>query len=250
MNKGIRTTASAVSAILLAAAAQTATAGDRAWEIELTPYLWAAGINADVTVRNQSASVDASFSDIVDALDVGGAFLLRAQRGPWVVWTQVDYLSLSSDELDDAPAVGTLGQDVTMATLGFGRNFESTNGRRSVDVLLGARYLDVDTDLRLNGIGTFGQDRDATDPLIIIRPSFQLSERWRFNPTFSYGTGGDSEKVWEMQPQLQFTTTERTALRFGYRKLHYELESENGNVFDGAFEGPFLGFSGVFGGGD
>ncbi len=62
-----------------------------------------------------------------------------------------------------------------------------------MDVLLGVRYLDIETKLQFDTLGTFKRSQDYTDPLIIVRPSFQISERWRLNPTFSYGTGGDSE---------------------------------------------------------
>lgn len=236
--------ASAVSALLFGPAA----GATEEWRVELMPYLWAAGVNGDVAVRNRAVEIDASFSDVADSLDVGGALLMHAQRGPWVLWTQVDYLSISTDELEDGPERGTLNQDVTMATLGAGYQFASTDGRRSIDVLLGVRHLSVDTELRLRDSGRFGQDRDATDPVIILRPSFQFAEKWRFNPTLSYGAGGDSEKVWELQPQIQYRTSEHTALRFGYRRLQYELESEKGSSFDGSFEGPFVGFGGVFGG--
>ena len=44
--------------------------------------------------------------------------------------------------------------------------------------------------------------------------------------------------------------TERAALRFGYRKLYYEIENpSSGNSFDGSFHGPFIGVGGTFGGG-
>ena len=244
-------TAAGVTA-LLAAAAQPATAAERAWEFEVTPYIWAAGLDADVVVRNQEVAVDQSFSDILDVLDIGGALLLRAQRGPWVVWSQIDYLALDIDELGlgGVPLDGKLEQDITMASLAVGREFASADGRRSVDVLIGARYLGLDIDLDIDSgllAGTYRGDRDVTDAMLFVRPSLQLSKRWRFNPTFAVG-GGDSEKVWEMQPTLQFQATRSIAVRLGYRKLYYEIESERGNSFEGAFEGPILGFGGTFGG--
>ena len=77
--------------------------------------------------------------------------------------------------------------------------------------------------------------------MLFVRPSYQISKRWRLNPTFAFG-GGDSDKVWELQPQLQFQVTDNFAVRFGYRKLFYEIDADNGNSFEGAFEGllPFL----------
>lgn len=246
MNAVVRMTAGTMAASLMLGLASTANAGDNDWEFELSPYLWAAGVDADVQVGNQTTSVDASFSDIVDALDIGAAILLRAQRGPWVVWTQFDYFALSTDELDDAPANGRLDSDIIMLTAGFGREFASASGRRSIDVLLGVRYLELDNTLRLDGIGTFDRKREFTDAVIILRPSFQISERWRLNPTFSFG-GGDSEGTYELQPQVQYQVTDSIGLRFGYRRLYYDIESEAGHTFDGSFHGPFIGIGGTFG---
>jgi OOP family OmpA-OmpF porin len=43
--------------------------------------------------------------------------------------------------------------------------------------------------------------------------------------------------------------SEHAALRFGYRKLYYEIENiSTGNSFDGSFQGPFIGIGMTFGG--
>jgi outer membrane protein OmpA-like peptidoglycan-associated protein len=241
--------ATAVTAILAAATTSPALAADKEWNFELTPYLWGAGIDGDIVVRGQTADVDVSFSDIFDQMELGGGLLMRAERNHWVLWTQVDYMATSTSELDDPPENGRLDVDSTMLTAGFGRNFESSNGRRSVDVLLGLRYMELETTAQFATLGTFRGKRDFTDPVIIVRPSLQISDRWRFNPTFSYGTGGDSESTYELQPQVQYQATDRMALRFGYRKLYYDIENDvNGNSFDGSFNGPFIGFGFTFGG--
>lgn len=221
-------------------------AADDTWKFELTPYIWGMGIDADVEIANRSAEVDTSFSDIVDNMDMGAAFLSTAQYNSWVTWLQVDYLDLSTD-FSRGSTSGSLGSKTTVTTLGFGYQFQGWKEGQTFDVLLGVRNLRLDNELELNPGGNFSGDRDVTDPVIILRPSLQLSKRWRFNPTLSYGTGGDSESTYELQPQFQFQAWENAAIRFGYRKLGYDIESDNGNSFDGAFEGPFLGIGITFG---
>jgi hypothetical protein len=105
----------------------------------------------------------------------------------------------------------------------------------------------MENELKLDGIGTFKRDKDFVDPVVILRPSFRISDRWRFNPTFSFGSGGDSEKTYELQPQLQFQINDWVALRFGYRKLYYEIDADNGNKWDGAFQGLIIGIGGTWG---
>jgi hypothetical protein len=76
----------------------------------------------------------------------------------------------------------------------------------------------------------------------------QVSDRWRFNPIVSIGGGGDAEYINDLQPQFQIQNNERLAARFGYRLLHYELESNTkDNEFDGAFQGLLVGLGGTFG---
>ena len=246
-----KTLASAVAATLIAGtAATTAQAAEAEWNFEVMPYLWAAGIDGDLNVGGQNIAVSASFSDLMEMMEIGGGVLMRAERAQWVLWTQVDYMAMNTDKLDNPPEHARLDSNSTMFTGGFGRNFGGSSNRHSVDVLLGVRYLGFDNKLRFDTLGTFTGDKSFTDPVVIVRPSFRISERWRLNPTFSYGNGGDSDSTYELQPQLQFQMTEHSALRFGYRKLHYKISnSTTGNGFDGSFEGALIGVSGTFGGG-
>lgn len=247
MSNRIKKTASALTALYLAISALPALAAeDDTWKFELTPYLWVAGVNADVTVANRSAEVDASFSDLLENLDMAAAFLGTAQYNSWVTWLQVDYLDISSD-FSKGPSGGSLESEMTMSTFGFGRQFQGWKQGQTFDVLLGVRNLSLDNELKLDTLGDFSGDRDVTDPVIILRPSIPLSEHWRFNPTLSYGAGGDSESTYELQPQFQYQAWENTAFRFGYRKLGYDIESDRSFAFDGAFEGPFIGFGMTFG---
>jgi outer membrane protein OmpA-like peptidoglycan-associated protein len=245
-----RSLAAAVATVLIAATAATpAQAAEKEWNIEVMPYLWASGIKGDASIGGEDIEIDASFTDLMEMMEIGGGLLMRAERSQWVLWTQVDYMAMNTDKLDDSPDGVRLDSNSTLLTGGFGRNFGGSESKRSVDVLLGVRYLELDNKLRIDTLGTFKAKTDFTDPVLILRPSFRLSERWRLNPTFSYGNGGDSESTYELQPQIQFQMTERAALRFGYRKLHYKIEnSSNGNGFDGSFEGALIGVSGTFGG--
>ena len=50
-----------------------------------------------------------------------------------------------------------------------------------------------------------------------------------------------------MQPQFQYQAWENGAIRFGYRKLAYDIDTKGGNNFDIAFSGPFIGVGLTFG---
>jgi hypothetical protein len=216
------------------------------WQGELTPYLWAAGTDTDVTVDSQTARVKREFREVA----LAGSVLGVAQRNTFVIWTQLDFLRLDTDELERPPAGGTLETDASFVTVGFGHQFGEPSGI-TVDVLFGARHVALDSKLTLNAVGRVERDRDFTDPVLIVRPSWPFAERWRFNPTVSIGGGADSDLTWELQPQIQYWIIENFALRFGYRYVFYKIESaDKRNAWDGAFQGLILGVGGFFGGRD
>ncbi|MET0656638.1 MAG: OmpA family protein [Steroidobacteraceae bacterium] len=254
MNKQATSVAVAVAAALaMGSTSAIAQSSETPWDIELTPYIWAAGIDADVRLRGHDGKIDMDFNDLVDSVDFGGSMLGVARRGHFVTWAQLDYISLDSDELDsdEQPAGGNarFESDLFFGTLAFGYQFGDMRGRRSLDLLLGARYMKMDNELTVDTVGRFKKDRDLLDGVLIARPSFRISDRWRFNPTFSVGAG-DSDLTYELQPQIQFQITDNMAARFGYRRLYYDTKSNNDlNKFDGSFQGLILGLGGTFGGG-
>ena len=40
------------------------------WQFSITPYLWAVGLNGDMTVKGVDSDVDESFGDILSNLDI------------------------------------------------------------------------------------------------------------------------------------------------------------------------------------
>lgn len=221
---------------------------DTGLRFELTPYIWGAGIDGDIEAGSKETEVDVGFSDILDNLDMSAAFQSSLQYNSWISRLQVDYLDLGIERDSGGPPNGSLDSTATMATLAFGYQFRGSTPRLTFDVLVGVRYLNLDNTLKLDNLGRFSSERSVTDPVIMFRPSFPLSERWSFIPSFSYGEGGDSESTYELEPQFRYQAGDSLALHIGYRKLAYDIESERGAAFDGAFEGPFLGIGWTFGG--
>lgn len=252
MKIDIRTVAGAV-AVALGFATSTASAQESPWSFEISPYLWGVGIDADVKVRDREGKIDQKFSDIVDRIDVAGSLFAQAEYNKFVMMTQLDFLSTDTDELDaeDQPAGGDarFESDVFLGTLALGYRFGSWQQKRSVDVLVGARQLSFDSEVTIDGLGNFKADRrDFYDPVLFVRPTFRLSDRWRFIGSFAYGGGGDSESTWELQPMFQYLINDHISVRFGYRRLYYDIKSNgDSNRFDGSFTGAILGISGAWG---
>lgn len=220
-------------------------ANDR-WSFELTPYIWFAGIDADVTVRGRKADVDVGFDDLVDKVDLGGSFLAVAQKGQWVNWLQFDYFQLSDDETAErlGGAEVEVESDSLFVTVATGIQIDGWSEGQTFDLLGGVRYARLDNEITVSGIGSADKSTDVVDAVLVLRPSLPLGYGWRFNPTLSIGAG-ESDLTYELQPQFQYSFNETWAARIGYRRLFYDID-EGENKFDGVFHGFILGMGGRF----
>jgi len=226
---------------------------DEGVQFELTPYAWLAGIDGTVTVAGREASFERSFSDLVDNVDAGLMGLGALSYNRFVLFGEYDYIDLGADgrvRADAGPRRFPAGTQIDgnletqISTLAAGYRFGHVEGH-SVDVLVGVRELEMDTELR-----ALGESRSAnsstTDTIVMLRPSFRTSDRWRFNPTLSYAVSGDSDTHYELSPQIQYSFSDSFALRFGYRSLSYEESSGSEGTtsfreFDGEVSGALIG---------
>jgi hypothetical protein len=203
------------------------------WKFEITPYAWLAGLEGDATVGGNKTEFDKSFTDLFDAVDMAGSLLAVVQYDRYLVWGQVDYFSLSTDELDveDQPAGGKLDTKTLLAEAAVGYQLDGWADGQTFDVLVGARTMHIENDLEIYGHGEVSKDNDITDPILVVRPSILIFpskiDGLRFNPTLAIGGGGDSELVYELQPQLQYQITENMAARVGYRTVGYKFNGDN-----------------------
>jgi len=211
---------------------------------EVTPYLWLAGLAGDATVAGNDVDVDYGCSDLYDLTDFALSALGVVQYGQIVVWAQMDYMDLSSDGADNPPPNAELESETTITTLAVGYQFKGNKGK-TYDVLVGMRNFSMDNTLTVDGVGKFEKDFDINDTVLVFRPSLPINDKWRFNPTISYGSG-DSEATYELWPQFQYKVSDKIAVRLGYRTLHYEIEGKNGNKWDGGQAGLVIGVGGMW----
>jgi outer membrane protein OmpA-like peptidoglycan-associated protein len=217
--------------------------------LELTPYVWAAGIDGKLNIRGNTVNFNRSFSDILDNTDAAFMGLAVISYDRFVFYADYDYLSLSNDAktarglLFPVGTKATADTDLDVGTYAAGYRFD-TFGKNTVDVLFGAQLTNIDEKIKIGAVKA-QEKENLTDTVVMLRPSFQISEHWRFNPTLTYGISGDSDTTYTMMPQVQYQFSDSFAARFGYKKLFYKLK-DNGNQFENAFEGVFLGVGWTF----
>jgi hypothetical protein len=215
------------------------------WSIEIVPYAWLPGIKGDITIRNTTVGVDQSFSDIFKSVKFASSALAIGRYNNWVLYTQLDYFSLSTTKLENAPSRGSLGSKELLYTQGFGYRINGWSSGQTFDILIGAQGLHADNKLSLYQFGSVSNSMNVVDAVLIFRPSFQLSQHWILNPTISVG-GGDSKSTYQLQPQVQYQFNSTWEMRFGYRKLHYDINGSRGNNLNASLAGPLFGFGMTF----
>lgn len=207
-------------------------------------YLWGADIGADYRDR----SIDASFSDVVDKLDMGFMGHVEAQGDDFGGFVDVVYMSVS-DSRSIGPA--TVRGELDMTLMDLAMVWNPASGRfAGPEVYGGFRYVSVDAGLQATLLPppdptvNAGIDKSYTDFLLGGRYVAPINDSWRlvFNADLS---AGDTEGTWSV---AGYGVYRNGPHRFyaGYRHLEAEVEARNTERVDMSFSGPALGYGFAF----
>lgn len=234
-----------------AAPASSSTAGqskaDSPWRAELTAYGWFSGLTSTIARNGSETTTEADLSDLLNVLDFAGFTHLEVQRGKWGMFTELDFVKVSSASevrlkrtvvpfrIDTA---GSLKQ--TMFELGAIRSFDRE--RVGFDLLAGARYYRYNIDAKA---GPFGRQdvKDWVDPLVGGRVRFQLSEKWDASLRADVGGfGAGSELSFNGVAAFRYAVSERCSLGLGYRYLRVDYDARDTELTMETY-GPIAGVS-------
>jgi hypothetical protein len=223
------------------------------WQFSAAIYLWGADIGG-TTVRG--SEVEVGFSDLVDNLEMAfmGAFAVR--KNDWSFLTDVIYLDLGVDNTADLsipnggnllPVTTTIELDLQgwVVQLLGGYSLYS-EGKSNLDLVAGARYLDLSMDLflELQSLGpgrsrTISESLTAWDGVIGLKGHASLGERW-FLPYYVDVGAGDSKLTWQAAAGIGYRAGRVWELALAYRHLEWDLDSTR-VIDDINFSGPTLG---------
>ncbi len=214
------------------------------WQFELAPfYLWAINIDGDMGLRGRAVNVNMDFGDIWNNLE--WVYTLRFNtiyRNRFGVLFDYNYLDLGTEKSNELRNV-----DVGFKSqiLNLGATYRFLNGLHTVDGVAGIRYTAMDVDLNFNNIGQrFDTDYNWVDPIIGLRYSYRLSDRWNlrlYGDIGGFGVGSDF--TWQGVALIKFRAWENVILAGGYRALGVDYESNKANTFtyDAVTYGPLIG---------
>lgn len=189
-----------------AAAENSITDGD--WHYLLRLYGWLPSVSGqtrfDLGDGGGDATVDTS--QIIDALKMSFMGSAQVRKGRWTGFTDLIYLRMGADQQGGVRLPAAYGSGINVHvdeeikgwvwTLGGGYTLWS-NERANVDLLLGARLFDLDTDLDLSVTGPRNRTLPANlsasvtlwDAIIGVYGQVGLSDHWFIPYYLDVGTG-------------------------------------------------------------
>jgi len=217
------------------------------WHVEITPYLWFAGVHGTTGALGREASVDVSFSDIFKYANIGAMGVVEARYNRIIMPLDFMWMKLSDDKGLPLNELGVQSIKVkmteTMLTPKIGYRV-ADDKRVKVDALFGIRYWHVSTDITLepqvaNG---FSQSVNWVDAVAGGRIQVALNPK-AFIAVGGDAGGGSTRHDYQAAGFLGYKISRRWVLLGGYRYLsvNYRPTSNVQFVYDVDMPGLMFG---------
>ena len=268
-----------------------------AWELRATPYAWLTNLDGETAIRGRKIGVDVTFLELIEESDtliaLYGRGEARSGRFSLLKDTVFARLTVSASEIRTLNPVRSvtlteeadLGLEFQMLILEGGASYElftrhhgggtkdwAPTSTTALDLIVGARYWNLQADLTLNivdeiDIPALGLRREGSraiadggtvewvDPLVGLRLRHEFADGGELfvrADVGGFGVGSDfswnaiAGYSWECQCK-PFGTTMRGVI--GYRALYTDYTEGAGNrrfEWDMTIFGPVVGASFLF----
>jgi hypothetical protein len=235
--------------------AQVSAPPNDTWQFQVTPYLWAAGMNGwtRLGARTPTAKIDPSFSDVWRNLDFGAMGSLEARKGRWGIIFDSVYVKLSATSQPlPGGVLGAAQVGLKQAIVQLAGEYRVLDSAVTpIDVLAGARYTYLSGDLSFsNGAvlpgrgGGWGSDTSWTDGIAGVRGTWIITDKWSLTGYADAGAGG-TKHSWQFLTSANYNFTKSIVGRVGYRIISMDYEQTN-FLYNVKTSGFFVGVGGRF----
>lgn len=227
--------------LVIPAAAKAQNAPDR-WTVELTPYLWAAGLDGNTAADDTGSEIDTDYKFFsLDNLDFALGTAVEARKGRWGVLGDAMYVEFS-DEFDRAPSSEV---ELSGGVFDLVGSMAASNGR-PLDLLFGLRYVALKTTVDLPPVPRATARESWLDPLVGLRYTHIFNERWSVALRGDIGGFGvASDLATNVSAMFGWHLSDKLTLRGGYRLLQMDFDGDD-LVLDATLQGYVLGASWAF----
>ena len=227
---------------------------DDEWHFEIRPYLWLAGVDGRLRVRNTTADVGKSSSNVLGMLDFAAAGQLEAIKGRWRIMFDENYVNLGTEGTGPLGFV-TVDVQPTMNIFEFGASYmfakvANKNSTASeplppvftAEVLGGGRFFHLGLVLQANNNPPVEGSRNLIGPFIGNR--FKVSPHKAVTLIGKYtvgGSGAGSQFAWSAEGLVDLRLKQGFSLGGGYRVLDMNADQASNAVgFDGQLRGLIM----------
>lgn len=191
---------------------------DSAWEQELTVVLWASGLEGRESLGPLIVNVDASFSDLLEFVNAGGALRYVIAREPVAWFMEASYVELENDATSPiGRARVELGQTIAEGGL-------SVEIAEQFALYGGARYQALDLEIQQLALGSIRRDTDWIDAIAGFRWTPIEENVWHAWLRADVGAGG-ADFQWLAEAGIALRFASMWSASVAYRTLDVDYES-------------------------
>jgi hypothetical protein len=246
MNTAFRTAGRHAARLALALAGPMAAhaqpAASESWDFELTPYLWAAGLDGDTAADGTGSEIDTDYSFFsLDNLDFALGTAFEARKGRWGMLYDLMYVEFS-DAFNRAPNSEV---EVSGGVLDTVASLAAQNGR-PLELLFGLRYVALKATVDIAPVPAASARESWLDPLVGLRFTHAFNDRWSVALRGDIGGFGvSSDFVTNVSAIFGWRVGENVTLRGGYRLLQMDFDGDS-LLLDATLQGYVIGASWEF----
>ncbi len=244
-------------------------AAERAdWALQITPYMWAAGLEGNISPFRSAPTihVEKSFSDVLDDLNFGGFVNIWGRNGRYVFSGDVMYVDTTDSHgtgplpamqipgLGPIPPGASVDASVDtkqfMATLQGGYRVVDTPDF-TLDALGGIRFWHISNDVTVTasvpGVGSQSASHEESfawaDPVVGLRAFVPVTEKLSLQAQADVGGfGAGSDLTWSVLATVNYVFNDHFSASAGYKVLDVDY-NHGGHVYDTRLSGPVLGMT-------
>jgi len=226
--------------LALAIGIPAAASGQDSWTVELTPYLWAAGLDGNTAADGTGSEIDTDYEFFsLDNLDFALGTSLDARKGRWGMLYDAMYVEFS-DAFNRAPASEVEVSGGVAEAVG---TMTAANDR-PLDLLFGLRYVALKSTVDIAPIARATARAKWLDPIVGLRYEHAFNERWSVALRGDIGgfsiSSDTSELATNLSAMFDWRMRGRLTLHGGYRVLQMDFDGDD-LVLDATLQGFVVG---------
>jgi len=244
LSAGLSSPASTAQSVPSASAKPESPApSDEGWHLDVTPYLWFAGVHGTAGVQGHDASVHADASDVLSNFNIGFMGVVEPRYNRVLFPTDFMWIKLTDNralpsDVDATSAKAEFKQTIFTPSIGY-RLVDAK--KIKVDWKMGIRYWHLDSSLSLQPSGQkVSGSADWVDGVSGGKIETLVARKVIVTIGGDAG-GGTSRSDYQVYGLVGFRVARKWTLNAGYRYMSVNYRPESTFVYDMTLSGLILG---------